>query len=299
MIETKDAFSLTKEQEMLLPSEEDVLFYEEHGWYASPVVIPEEVINEAIIGAEEFYKGKRDFTLSNSDRIANDDVDKKVYIRNNEFVTLQKKEIQALGFHPMIGAIAAKLARTPSIRLFADSLICKFPAKDVNQGIVGWHTDKAYWPTCSSDNMLTAWIPLQDCTIDMGTLLHIEKSHLWKDEKAFKTYYSFNSQDLSGLEDFMKEQKPDYSKKEMLLKKGQVSFHSCHTIHSSSPNRSDSNRLALAVHLQDNDNHYQKAYKENGDLIEIGYDKMCRKDENGNSDYSDNTLFPVLWSEQS
>ncbi|MEL7146542.1 MAG: hypothetical protein AAFO69_09265, partial [Bacteroidota bacterium] len=81
----------------------------------------------------------------------------------------------------------------------------------------------------------------------------------------------------------------------MLLEKGQVSFHNCHTIHSSSSNLSDRNRMALAIHLQNGENAYQKAYKANGEEIVIGYDKLCRKDENGLPDYRDPALFPVIW----
>lgn len=213
---------------------------------------------------------------------------------NNEFVTLQKKELQTLGFHPLIAAAASILAETDEVRLFADSLVNKLPTKN-KTGVVGWHSDKAYWPTCTSNNMLTAWIPLQDCTIDMGPLTHIDESHKWKDEEQLKSFFSFNNQDLTSFEDYLSKQKKEYTKTSMTLKKGQVSFHNCNTIHSSFPNVSNVNRLALAVHFQDKANRYQKAYKENGELIVIGYDKICKKDSSGNPDYTDSELFPLIF----
>ena len=281
-------------EEHLLPSEEQVLEYRLKGWFISNFVLPEVLIDDAIKGANAFYEGKVDFNFLNIDGIANDNFESKSVLRNNEFVTLQKKELQALGFHELVTSTAAKLAGTNEIRLFADSLINKMPTNDKKEGVIGWHSDKAYWPTCSSQKMLTAWIPLQDCTIDMGPLFHIDESNNWADEKELKSFFSFNNQDLSTFDKFLAEHKPNHKRTPMLLKKGQVSFHNCNTIHASSPNVSNKNRMALAVHFQDSSNRYQKAYKENGELIVLGYDKMCKKDSNGNPDYSDANMFPKI-----
>lgn len=54
---------LTQEQQALLPTEEDVCFYEEHGWYISPPVISEAVIDQAIAGSQDFYDGVQDAVL--------------------------------------------------------------------------------------------------------------------------------------------------------------------------------------------------------------------------------------------
>jgi hypothetical protein len=289
---------LTEVQLKLLPTEEDIVFYETFGWYVSPVILSDSLIANGVRGAHEFYEGKKDFNLVNNKGIADEIHNPLSAIRNNEFVTLQKKELQEIGFNPLVTAIAAKLSRTDEIRLFADSLVNKLPTKETSKGVVGWHSDKAYWPTCSSNKMLTAWIPLQDCTENMGPLMHIDKSHKWKDEKELNSFYSFNNQDLGKFEDYLKVNKPEFKTSFMTLKKGQVSFHNCNTIHSSHPNISDMDRLALAVHFQDSSNRYQKAYKNNGDIIEIGYDKICLKDNLGNPDYKDSKIFPLLFKEQ-
>ncbi len=288
---------LTEEQVNLLPTEKDILFYEKYGWYVSPVILSEDLMKEGVLGAKEFYDGIRDFKLKDNKGIADEDYNPSSAIRNNEFVTLQKKELQKIGFHPMISAIAAKLARTSEVRLFADSLVNKLPSKPTSKGVVGWHSDKAYWPTCSSNKLLTAWIPFQDCTEDMGPLMHIDKSHLWKDEKELKNFFSFNNQDLAKFEEYLKKNKPDFKTSFMNLKKGQVSFHNCNTIHSSYPNISNKDRLALAVHMQDCSNTYQESFKDTGEKIVIGYDRICKKDEFGNPDYRDSDLFPVLFKE--
>ena len=45
-------YTIADEQRALLPDEQDVAFYEEHGWYISKKVIPDDVIAEAIAGSE-------------------------------------------------------------------------------------------------------------------------------------------------------------------------------------------------------------------------------------------------------
>ncbi len=286
--------SLTPDEQKLLPSDSDVKKYNEIGWHVTPKIIPDDVLESALYSVEKYYAGERDYTLKTLEGVADDSAEDTV-IRNNEFVTLQKKELQNLGFYKLLVATAATLADSSSIRLFADSLLSKKPAKSAEKGVVGWHSDKAYWPTCTSNHMLTAWIPLQDVTIDMGPLMHIDYSHGWKEEKSLKDFYSFNNQDLEKFDKYLTTNKPDHGRSYMTLKKGQVSFHNCHTIHSSHPNVSSIDRIALAVHYQDHRNEYQKAYHPDGNLIQIGYDKICAKDQNGNPDYRDMDLFPVLF----
>jgi len=296
MIADSELFpDLSEEQLKLLPTEEDVRLYEARGWYVSPVILESNLIEAARNGAVEFYQNKIDFDFKLSERVANDASNGEATLLNNEFVTLQKKQFKELGFNKLVVATGAKLARTNEIRLFADSLITKKPTNNATKNIVGWHSDKAYWPTCSSDQMLTAWVPLQDIKPDMGTLTHIDGSNKWAAEQKWKPFFSFNNQDLGLLESFLAENKPDHVKTPMLIKQGQVSFHNCHTIHSSSPNVSNKDRIALAIHFQDGQNKYQKAFKENGDLIQISYDYMCGVDGDGNPDYRDPSLFPSLW----
>lgn len=286
---------LTEIQKTLLPTEAEVIHYQQTGWFVSKKILPDTLIETAQKAAIDFYAGAIDYPLKNNKGIANEVFNTETSIQNNEFVTLQKKELRNLGHHIMVAAIAAKLAQTNQIRLFADSLINKLPEKEKHKGIVGWHSDKAYWPTCTSNHMLTAWIPLQDVTIDMGPLTHIDGSHKWKEDLQLKKFYSFNNQDLSLFEEYLSKYQKDHIKSPMILKKGQVSFHNCHTIHCSYSNTSTLSRMALAVHFQDESNYYMETFDAFGKKIKIGYDNICSKDANGNPDYSDNYLFPLIY----
>ncbi|MEO1340628.1 MAG: phytanoyl-CoA dioxygenase family protein [Cyanobacteria bacterium J06635_13] len=289
---------LTEEQQALLPKEEDVCFYEEHGWYISPPVIPETIIDQAIAGSQAFYRGVRDAVLPVETGYSDWKPEDGDVIRNNEFVSLQKKELKQLALQPIIGAIAARLARTKEIRVLDDQLIYKpgaKPGQEVNNA-VGWHSDRAYWSTCSSDKLLTAWIPFHDCDEARAPLVVLDKSHRWSGLQEMRY---FNNPNLNDLTDKLDAAGKQVVKIPMTLKKGQVSFHNCWTIHGSYPNRSQLHRQALAVHLQDRDNYYRPYTNAQGREIHIFDEQLCRTLPNGDPDFSDPHVFPVVWTASS
>ena len=95
---------LTKEQQALLPTEEDVCFYEEHGWYISPPVVDERIIDLAVAGSQAFYGGVRDGIIPVETGYSNWKPEDGDIVRNNEFVSLQKTELKQLALQPVIGA---------------------------------------------------------------------------------------------------------------------------------------------------------------------------------------------------
>ena len=285
---------LTQEQQALLPTEEDVCFYEGHGWYISPPVIPETVIDSAIAGSQAFYLGVRDGVMPVDTGYSNWKPEDGDIVRNNEFVSLQKKELKQLALQPVIGAIAARLARTSEIRILDDQLVYKPPSKSEQtvSSAVGWHSDRAYWSTCSSDRLLTAWIPFHDCDEARGPLVVLDKSHRWQGLQSMR---HFNNPNLADLTDKLQAEGKQVVKIHMTLKKGQVSFHNGWTIHGSYPNRSQYHRQALAVHLQDRDNCYQPYRNAQGKEIHIFDEQLCRQLPNGDPDFSDPQIFPLVW----
>ncbi len=286
---------LSKEQLALLPTEEDVAFYEEHGWYISKKVIPDEIIDEAILGSESYYRGERDMPLPVSGGYSDWKPEHGDILRNNEYVSLQNRQLRQLALQPIIGAIAARLARTRLIRLLDDQLVYKPPTGRKGNSVIGWHVDKAYWSNCTSNNLLTAWIPFHDCDESIGPLVVLDGSHKWSDTQDMRF---FKHQNLEDIEQKLHQEGRSLVKVPMTLKKGQLSFHHCWTLHGSHPNYSKSSRLSIAVHLQDKANHYQPFWNEKGEQIHLFQDTWCRKLPNGNPDYSDPAVFPVLWEEE-
>lgn len=288
--------SLSAQQQALLPTEKDVDFYCQHGWYISPPVIPDAAIEQAMVGVERFYLGERDAVLpigqGYSDWQPGDGLDT---IRNNEFVSLQSQALRQLALQPIVGAIAARLAGTQQIRLLDDQLVYK-PPQVQDTTSVGWHADRAYWATCTSDQLLTAWIPFHDCDVDMGPLVVIDGSHKWSGLEHLR---GFSQTNLTTLSTQLQQLGINHSIKEipLTLRKGQVSFHNCWTIHGSYPNHSQRTRLAIAVHLQDASNRYRPYQNDKGQAIHMFDEQLCRTLPNDDPDFSDPNIFPELWSE--
>ncbi|MCA9230922.1 MAG: phytanoyl-CoA dioxygenase family protein [Planctomycetales bacterium] len=277
----------------LLPSCSDVAFYREHGWFVAPQVLDDDLIDEALVGAEQFYRGERDSELPQTGGFRDWKEQDGGPLRNSEFVSLQNHRIARLIREPIVGAIAAKLAETSQIRLLDDQLVYKTPNSPAS-ATVGWHADHAYWGTCSSDNMLTAWIPFHDVDELRAPLVVLDKSHRWT---GLEHTRFFNNPDLDEVEVMLRAQGHTIERIPLSLKKGQISFHHGWTLHASYPNRSDSPRIALAVHLQDFGNAYRPYWSTDGKEVHIADEAFCRRLPNGDPDFSDPDVFPVLWQE--
>ncbi|WP_431965551.1 phytanoyl-CoA dioxygenase family protein [Nocardia sp. bgisy134] len=277
----------------LLPSEADIAHYEEHGWWISPKLLSAEEIDEAWFGAERYYSGERDAVLPFE--AGTDWTEQRGNIlRQNDYVSLQIEQLWTLVHHPMIAATAARLARTPSVRLFHDQLINKPPQVSHEVSTVGWHTDIAYWKTCSSREMISAWIPFQTVTADMGPMTVIDRSHRWHRNDRLEFFHEW---DLDAITARIASDGAELVPVRLLMELGQVSFHHCRTIHGSLPNSSDRPRAALALHMQDATNRYVPTVDDHGNRQSHLNDFLCRTDESGNPDYTDPDVCPVLWEE--
>lgn len=264
-------------------------FYQHHGWYVADVFSAEDM-DELEYQIERFYAGEHDRVL---DVLLSRDwtPDKGNVMRQNDYLSLRMEGVRETLIGSSIGRLAAALAGTDSIRLFHDQLIHKPPL--LPSTAVGWHTDKAYWATCSSDDLITAWIPLHDCDQEIGPLVVVEGSHRWPDISDDR---SFHSQDMARLNPAIRERFEAARKVTMTLRRGQVSFHHCQALHGSHPNRSRRARTSLSVHLQDAANTYRRAPTLAGTDTVHQNDMLCCRDAQGLPDYADPDVFPVLWT---
>ena len=163
------------------------------------------------------------------------------------------------------------------------------------------YADRVHWHTCTSTNLLSAWIALQDCDESMGPVVMIDGSHRWPDtEKVSAIRYNdtfFRGDDPAKADSMLESIGIPIRRVPLLLRKGQVSFHSCMTIHGSGSNLSDLPRVGLIVHMQDRANRYQRVHDETGKLHSHVNDQLCGRLANGDLDYSDPEICPVLWEE--
>jgi ectoine hydroxylase-related dioxygenase (phytanoyl-CoA dioxygenase family) len=299
MLTTEPA--LTDEQRALLPSDADVQWYAEHGWYLSKKLLTDEEADRLTAASDAFYAGARSRRLPYHPpnlaywRPSDGDVQ-----RHHDYVHYESDELAAILRKPLIGAVAARLAGVSEIRLFQATMIYKPPRPEEPSNIVPWHFDRHYWQTCTSERMLTAFIPFHDCGEAMGTLTMVDGSHRWKeigtDDTTTRHFADRDPDDLERLlADNAEFNNAEVVKCPMVIPKGHMSFHHCRTYHGSGANRSDRPRRAISLHLQDGDNRHRQVTLADGTPLKYNHDYLVRPTADGAPDYADPEFCPVLW----
>lgn len=292
-------FELTTAEQQLLPSDDDVEFYQQHGWFTAPRLFSEEAIDDALAALEAYYGRERDYALPGAiDELYDWSPGAVHQIRFNDYVALTNRRLGKFMLQPIVAAAAARLAQTSQIRLWQSSIVYKEPQTADGDTTIGWHTDRAYWRSCTSTKMLTAWIALQDCDESMGPVIMMDGSHRWPDTeeiRAIRFGRTFFGSDPALLEARLERTGMPLRRVPLLLRKGEVSFHNCLTVHGSGANLSSRARIGATIDMQDRRNRYQRVYDQAGELYSAANDRMCRKLPNGDIDYTDPAICPVLW----
>ena len=300
-ISSASRFTLTDDERDLLPSADDVEFYATHGWYLSKKLFTDDEVDELIAASDRYYAGERDRALPvRPPHLASWDPSKGDVQRHNDYVHYEHDGLAKLLRKPLIGAVAAALARADEIRVFQSTMIFKPPIASEPSNIVPWHFDKHYWSTSTSDNMLTAFIPFHDCDEEMGTITMVDGSHRWQeigtDDSMSK---HFAERDNSDLERVLAENAAynnvEVVKVPMNIPKGHMSFHHCRIYHGSGANRSPRPRRAISFHLQDGANSYRPYILSTGETVAYNHDVLVRRQADGHPDYSDPDYCPVTW----
>tara|TARA_B100000029_G_scaffold516832_1_gene635691 strand:- start:36657 stop:37487 length:831 start_codon:yes stop_codon:yes gene_type:complete len=147
-------------------------------------------------------------------------------------------------YHPKICSMACELIGTQTLRVWHDQIQYKPPKRG---GATDWHQDHPYWPIIQPADLVSAWVALEDATVENGCMQMVPRSHLWGPHKD----------GTIGTKDDNFTPEPDLSiipEKENIeivpceVKKGECMFHHCLTWHGSPPNPSVKGRPAIAVH---------------------------------------------------
>jgi ectoine hydroxylase-related dioxygenase (phytanoyl-CoA dioxygenase family) len=273
----------------LLPGPGDIAAYREHGFWISPVIVPAAVLDAAERGMRRFYAGERDTELAELGELGGWTRADGPGLRKNDYASLVVSELAELVAYPAIAACAARLAGAATIRLWHDQLLYKPADASGVAANVGWHTDRQYWLSCASEEMLTAWIAFHDVDERGGSVSFLEGSHRWDVDGL-----DFFGQDLDLLARRMSQQGFAARVRPTAMRRGQVSFHHCRTVHGSGPNRGTEPRRSLAIHLQPGDNRWRRHTGPDGQPARHGNDRLVRHAD-GMPDYTDPRICPQLW----
>jgi ectoine hydroxylase-related dioxygenase (phytanoyl-CoA dioxygenase family) len=298
---TTSQFTLSEADRELLPSDEEVAAYAQRGYYLTRKVFTDAEVDELVAASERFYAGERDRTLpSRPARLAYWEPEHGAVQRHNDYIHYESDAIARILYKPVLAAVAARLAQTDEIRVWQSTLIYKPPRPEEPTNIVPWHFDRHYWANCTSERMLTAFIPFHDCGEEMGTITMVEGSHRWQEiGNNDTTSRHFAERDKEDLERMLAENAAfngaEVRKVPMIIPKGHVSFHHCRIYHGSGANRTDRPRRAISFHLQDGENAYRPFTLSDGREVHYNHDELVRRTADGRPDYADPEYCPVLW----
>ncbi|MFI2610481.1 4-hydroxyphenylpyruvate dioxygenase [Kitasatospora sp. NPDC018619] len=294
-------FRLTEAERALLPTPDEVAHYREHGWYLSRRLFSDEELDTLQAATELYYTGRRDRELPvRPPRLASWRAADGPVQRHNDYVHYESDAIGAILRKPLVGAVAALLAGAEEIRIFQSTLIYKPPVPEEPSNRVPWHFDKHYWQTCTSREMLTAFIPFHDCREENGTITMVDGSHRWEELPSGEdSTRHFADRDRSELEDILAANAAHNGQRvhkvPMPIPRGHVSFHHCLTYHGSGPNLAPYPRRAVSLHLQDGANEYRRHDRADGEPVVYNHDVLVRRTDDGRPDYADPRFCPTVW----
>jgi ectoine hydroxylase-related dioxygenase (phytanoyl-CoA dioxygenase family) len=275
--------------------------FADDGWLATPPILDRALLRRVLETAVRIATTERDRTIPTTlEGFLAWSPPEVRPARCNQYIHLQYQSIFELVTSEALGRVAASLIGANVVRVFNSSLVIKPPGSHATYATVGWHADKAYWPTCTSERMLTAWIPLRPTTARGGTLRVIRGSHKWfgqgslQDPDSWRDFMVDNDTKLRARID---EAGLTYDPTYVEIVPGEVSFHHMYTLHGSGVNATDEPRYAIAVHLQDGDNRYEEAVDTDGRKAQYVHDGFVATDERGFPDYADPEFCPVIWPE--
>ncbi|MEW6209834.1 MAG: phytanoyl-CoA dioxygenase family protein [Acidobacteriota bacterium] len=128
----------------------------------------------------------------------------------------------------------------PNIMVHSSTVFYK-PARDAS--FVSWHQDGTFLVRNSSP-ALSAWVALSDSTTENGCLRVLPRSHASGRLAHSDTY---NENNLLARGDTIKSDVDESQAVDVTLKAGEMSLHHVDTIHGSTRNRSESERIGFTV----------------------------------------------------
>ncbi len=244
--------------------------YWERGYWRSPRLFTDEQIAELRAAHERFWRRELDHEIPSQYGFTPVDLNS-LKLRQDCNGWWVNDVIRAAVTSPLIGAIAARLMKTDVVRLWHDQVIYKpgvGPDGTTDAGNVGWHQDFGYWKACSTTNMCTAWVALQDTDLRNGGMRTIVGSHRWG---LIEGSDMFHTKDLETLaKTYAAQGKGEWIDEPCILKAGEVSFHHALTFHGSGPNNTHEPRLSVVAHMMPGDCVYRSGQQWHPNLVFLG-----------------------------
>ncbi len=154
----------------------------------------------------------------------------------------ENETVKVLIFSKRLAKIAADLMQASGSRMYHDQALFK----EGGGGITPWHADQYYWPL-ETDKTVTAWIPLQEVTLEMGSLEFSAGSHIIVEGRELAI--GDESEKLIN----QKLRVTDFKHVIEPFDAGEISFHSGWIFHRAGANSTDEMRKVMTIIYMDKD----------------------------------------------
>ena len=135
-----------------------------------------------------------------------------------------------------------------AVQLFGNKAKCSFFHAIFKPAHTGaetpWHQDAAYWDSAFYHHQISIWVPLQETTLENGSMQFVPRSHQWD----VLTHQSINNNPrIHGLELHPCEMDKVKTPVVCPLPPGGATVHGGYILHYSGPNRTNTGRRALII----------------------------------------------------
>ena len=155
-----------------------------------------------------------------------------------EMAWLDNPVVRAYVLSARIGKICAELLDVKSVRLYHDNILSKEPGC----GRTPWHYDDHHFPL-ATDDVVTAWIPAQPTSVEMGPLSFAKPLGVFELVKNIEFNRFDTSYDRRVAEVFRVN---NVAFEDGAFDIGEVSFHHNRSFHTAGGNRTRQSRVVLA-----------------------------------------------------
>ncbi len=232
------------------PTNADIASYWEKGYWISPKLIDDQTIARLRTALDRAFRNEFDGHGTLFDGQLLKSPDDPLAMRRVINAWWINDDIRQTVCDSGLGRIAAQLMKVDRVRLWSDQVILKPGTGKVGAtkvGNIGWHQDAAYWHINSAkENMVTAWIALQDTDLINGGMRTLDGSHRWGYIPESDKFFDPNLDNQRAY--FEKQGFGPWLDEPCLLPAGHASFHHSLCFHGSEQNKTNAPRLSVVGH---------------------------------------------------
>ena len=234
------AEALRADPEQYRLSDDQLRFFEEHGYLAGVRILDERQIEALRDELAEWFDPEHPGRELWYEYHTNESADPDRVLFHALGAWRIKPGFHDLLWHPAFAVPASQLLGG-AVRFWHDQLFCK-PAR--HGGVVAWHQDYSYWTRTVPMAHLTCWIGLDESTPANGCVHYVPGSHKWD-----LLPITGLAGDMEAIREVLSDEQWEQFRKPVAveLKAGEASFHHPLMVHGSFANRTDRPRRATVI----------------------------------------------------